>query len=60
MADRADGEALEDYLDKRVFAGMAKETVAPNPADVDAFNAYIRRFEDGLPIERAAVESLKR
>ena len=59
MVDKAEGEALEDYLANRVFAGMPCETVDPNPADVDAFNAYIERFKAGLPIERAAVENIK-
>ena len=59
MVDKKDGETLEDYLDNRIFAGMPCETVAPVQADVDAFNAYIERFKAGLPIERAAVESIK-
>ena len=59
MVDRAEGESLEDYLDKKIFAGMKSETVAPNPADVEAFNLFTQRFAAGLPIERAAVESLK-
>ena len=58
MADK-DGETLEDYLDKRIFAGMPCETVAPNPDDVKAFNDYIVRFKAALPVERAAVESIR-
>ena len=59
MVDRAEGQALEDYLDRKIFAGMKSETVAPNPADVEAFDLFARRFAAGLPIERAAVENLK-
>ena len=59
MVDKQEGERLEDYLANRIFAGMPCETVAPNPADVEAFNAYIDRFREGLPIERAAVESIR-
>ena len=59
MADKKDGETLEDYLANRIFAGMPCETVEPNPADVKAFNDYIERFKAGLPIERAAVESIR-
>ena len=58
MVDRK-GESLEDYLDERIFAGMPCETVAPDPEDAKAFNAYLARFKAGLPIERAAVESIK-
>ena len=38
---------------------MSRETVDPDPADVAAFDAFIERYEAGLPIERAAVDSLK-
>ena len=59
MADRKDGETLEDYLANNIFAGKLGETVAPKPEDVDSFNAYIQRYTAGLPIERAAVECVK-
>ena len=59
MVDKKDGETLEDYLDKRIFDGMPCETVAPDPDDARAFNAYIARFKAGLPVERAAVESVR-
>ena len=59
MADKADGQTLEDYLAQRIFNGKLGDCVAPKPEDVDSFNAYIERFKAGLPIERAAVECLK-
>ena len=59
MVDKKDGESLEDYLDQRIFNGMPCETVEPNADDAKAFNAYIARFKAGLPIERAAVDSIK-
>ena len=59
MVDKKDGETLEDYLANRIFAGKLGETIAPKPEDVASFNAYIDRFVAGMPIERAAVETLK-
>lgn len=59
MVDKKDGETLEDYLDKKIFVGMPCETVAPDPKEAKAFNDYIVRFKAGLPIERAAVESIR-
>lgn len=50
------GLSLADYLGQRVFAGASLETIAPDPADVAGFDAYVTRFSAGLPIERAAVE----
>ncbi len=59
MADKEGGETLEDYLSNRIFAGKMGETVQPDAADVESFNAYIQRYRAGLPIERAAVECMK-
>ena len=59
MVDKAEGETLEDYLSNRIFAGKMGEIMQPDAADLDSFNAYIQRYRDGLPIERAAVECIK-
>lgn len=58
-ARRAPGETLEQYLDQKVFSGMACETVQPDEADAAGFDAYMRRYEAGLDVERAAVEKLR-
>ena len=34
----------------------ALHTVEPEPADVAGFDAFMRRYVAGLPVERAAVE----
>jgi sugar (pentulose or hexulose) kinase len=54
--DRAEGQSLSAYLAEEVFAGAALETLAPEPADVAGFDAYVRRFAAALPLERSAVE----
>ncbi len=59
MLEKAEGEALDEYLNEKVFKGMKSVTVSPDPADVEGFNRYIRRYSAGLPIERAAVESMR-
>lgn len=51
-------EDLPGFLD-RVFAGSLGTAVDPRPEDVDGFDAYFRRYTEGLPIEAAAVERLK-
>ena len=58
MADRQNGQTLEDYLDG-IFGGMPSETVAPDPAEARAFNDYIARFKAGLPVEKAAVDCIR-
>jgi sugar (pentulose or hexulose) kinase len=55
---RAPGQGLADYLDTQVFAGAALRTVAPDPADVAGFDAFVQRYVAGLAVERAAVATL--
>jgi sugar (pentulose or hexulose) kinase len=55
---RSPGQGLADYLDTAVFSGTALRTVAPEPADVAGFDAFMQRYVAGLPVERAAVTSL--
>ena len=50
--------ALPDYLDA-IMADSAGEPVKPHPSDVEGFNAFFRRYHEGLAIEAAAVEHLK-
>lgn len=51
--------SLADWLDEQVFAGNTGEEIAPTTADVEGFNAYIKNYEAGLPIEQAAVNCKK-
>jgi len=50
-------ESLPEFL-KPVFAGSIGEAVQPDPVDVSGFNDFFERYHKGLPIERAAVESI--
>ena len=49
MVAKAEGETLEDFLSKRVFASMPKKTVAPDPALV------AERFGEGAPEHDTAI-----
>ena len=51
--------SLADYLDKKVFAGNTGVEIAPSADDVAGFDAYIRTYKAGLPIEKVAVENKK-
>ena len=54
-----DGKNLGDYLNKEVFAGQEGSELNPNPEGVKGFDEFIRIYKEGLPIERAAVDSMK-
>lgn len=58
MRARAHDEPLEDYLQNKVFAGSASTRLEPNEQERAGFAAYMRRYERGLAIERAAAERL--
>ena len=58
LADRKEGERLEDYLENRIFAGMSGSTIQPDPADVAGYETFIERYKKGLPIESAAIEAM--
>jgi sugar (pentulose or hexulose) kinase len=59
MLRKATNEPLETYLPNKVFAGEHGTTIAPDPADVDGFTAFMERYKKGLIIERAAVDALR-
>ncbi|GAA5416110.1 xylulose kinase [Paraliobacillus ryukyuensis] len=58
MKNKAINQSLEDYLNEKVFDSQQVETIAPHPKDVQGFEMFIKRYKEGLPIERAAVNYL--
>ena len=50
---------LGTYLATRVFAGAELDVVAPDPADVAGYAAFLERYTAGLEIERAATRALR-
>ena len=42
-----------------MFAGQAGSELSPNPEGVKGFDDFIQIYKAGLPIERAAVDSMK-
>lgn len=59
LVNKKDGETLENFLNEKVFAGDAGVEMTPDADDVAGFDAFIARYKAGLPIERAAVDTLK-
>ncbi len=59
MRQKTGSETLEAYLSNRVFAGENAATVAPDRRDVDGFAVFMKRYKQGLIIERAAVDGLR-
>ena len=58
----ADGKrfgSLEAYLDKVVFARQTGSTLSPDPVDAEGFDVFMRRYQTGIAVERAAVETVR-
>lgn len=58
MIHKEEGEALGDYLTKKVFAGAQGTSMEPDPKDVEGFEVFIERYKKGVAIEQAAVDHL--
>ena len=58
MVRKGEGESLADYLDNKVFAGAAATTLMAEQSDIDGFNAFLERYKNAFPMEKAAVEGL--
>ena len=59
MKNKENEETLDEYLSERVFKGQEGVTFQPVPEDVEGFQTFIKRFQKGLEIERAAVNTLQ-
>ncbi|WP_234124005.1 xylulokinase [Clostridium hydrogenum] len=59
MLNKTENETLEEYLTNKVFAGKVGTKIAPAPNDIKGFDEFMKRYTNGLPIERAAVDNLK-
>lgn len=59
MIHKGNKESLEDYLNQKVFVHQKGSTVEPDPKDVNGFDDFMKRYNAGLVIERAAVDAMK-
>jgi sugar (pentulose or hexulose) kinase len=59
MRRKNEGETLEDYLERKVFAGNKGLRMEPDGIDLRGFEKFMDRYTAGLNIERAAAEYLK-
>lgn len=55
---KLDGEDLESFLNRKIFADAKGSTVEPSPEDMIGFDDFMKIYTEGLRIEHAAVEVL--
>lgn len=58
MVNKKEEESLADFLNN-IFDGKEGASVNPDPSDVKGFDEFMKRYTQGLKIEKAAVENLK-
>ena len=58
MLNKKETQPLDAFLSEEVFHGETGVRMEPNAEDVAGFDAFIQRYKECLPVERAAVESL--
>lgn len=52
-------ESLDSYLDQRIFVNSPIKIVEPNLDGVRGFEAFMKRYIEGMQIEEKAIEILK-
>ena len=50
---------LSQYLDEVIFSNVETNTLTPEQSDIDTYRAFVKRYEKGLAIEKAAIESFE-
>ncbi len=56
--NKEEGEKLEDYLDKKVFADAKRETITADAADIAGFESFLKDYRRALAVEAAAIENV--
>jgi sugar (pentulose or hexulose) kinase len=54
MLNKQESETLDEFLNNKVFDGMGRAEVKPDPVEVSGFNIYRERILKGLELERCA------
>jgi len=55
---KEENEALEDYLDSKVFSGARAATLTADEKDIAGFARFLESYKKALPVEVAAIQNL--
>ena len=59
MADEGENATLPESLNATTFPGMQGHTAEPKAEQSEGFEKFMELYRAALPVERAAVESMK-
>ncbi len=54
----SENDNLNKFLKEKVFAAVKSITINPNPSDETSYNLFIKRYREGLDLERQAAEKI--
>ncbi|MBQ4603481.1 MAG: ATPase [Clostridia bacterium] len=57
MVSKSENEALDEYLENKVFAGQDSTEIRPDADDIEGFKAFLENYKKGLAAEKAAVDA---
>lgn len=57
MKNKGENEALEDYLNSKIFSNEDALEVKPDPEDIAGFKKFLDNYKKSLTAEKAAVEA---
>ena len=49
---------LEEWLDRHIFVNLVGETIDPDPAEVEGYEVFTKRYVAALEAEKAAISSM--
>lgn len=58
VREKDSGLSLDDFLDQKVFEKPETLTLNPEPIGVEGCEKYIKLYQSGLPVEKAAIDML--
>jgi len=58
LADGKTRGSLEEWLEQEIFGSLVGETMEPDPAEVEGYEVFTRRYVAGLEAEKAAISAL--
>ena len=58
MVEKKEQQTLASYLEDVIFAGSTGSELLADQADMDGFNAFMKKYVDALKVEKAAVDLL--
>ena len=58
MLWKEEDQSLQEYLERKVFAGAESVSVMADEKDIRGFSEFMEQYKKSLPVEQAAIETI--